>query len=85
VNTAVQLVGAILILAAFALAQWGVFDQKSRRYLVCNVVGSVLLFAAALAKQQWGFVLLEGVWAIVSAVSLVRVFAGPGRHAAGRM
>jgi hypothetical protein len=85
VNTVVQLVGAMLILAAFALAQWGVLDLKSRAYLVANVVGSVLLFIAAAVNLQWGFILLEGVWAIVSAVSLVRILAGPGRHASDPM
>ena len=84
-STAVQLVGAVLILAAFALAQWGVYDQKSRAYLVANLAGSVLLFADALVEHQWGFVLLEGVWAIVSAISLTRVLAHPGRQASGRM
>jgi hypothetical protein len=84
VSTAVQLVGAILILAAFALAQWGVLDQKSRRYLVANVVGSAVLAVDALVKHQWGFVLLEGAWAIVSAISLVGVVARPGQDGVDR-
>lgn len=70
----VQIIGSLLILAAFALAQWGVLNPKSKRYLVLNVVGSAVLAVDALLGEQWGFLLLEGVWAIVSAVSLVRVF-----------
>ena len=70
----IQIVGSLLILAAFALAQWGVLDAKSKRYLVLNVVGSAILAVDALLGAQWGFLLLEGVWAIVSAVSLVAVF-----------
>lgn len=70
----IQLVGSILILAAFALAQWGLLDAKSKRYLILNVVGSAILAVDAFLGAQWGFLLLEGVWAIVSAVSLVRVF-----------
>ena len=70
----IQLVGSLLILAAFALAQWGVLDAKSMRYLVLNVVGSAILAVDAFLGEQWGFLLLEGVWAIVSAISLVALF-----------
>ena len=68
----VQVVGALLILAGFAAAQFGKLDVESRVYLWLNLVGSVILAALALHEEQWGFLLLEGVWAIVSAYSLVR-------------
>ena len=69
----IQVVGSLLVLAGFALAQWGVLDPKSVRYLVLNVVGSGILAVNAVFGAQWGFLLLEGVWAIVSLVSLVGV------------
>jgi hypothetical protein len=72
----VQVVGALLILAGFAAAQFGKLDVESKTYLWLNLVGSVILAALALHEEQWGFLLLEGVWAIVSAYSLVR---GPRR------
>jgi hypothetical protein len=72
----VQIIGSLLVLAGFALAQLGVLDQKSRRYLVLNVVGSGVLAVDAVVEQQWGFLLLEGVWAIVSAISIVAVLRG---------
>lgn len=73
----IQITGSLLVLAGFALAQWGILDQKSLRYLVLNAVGSTVLAINAIFEQQWGFLLLEGVWAIVSAVSLVLVVRGP--------
>lgn len=73
----VQVCGSLLVLVAFALAQRGVLDQKSPRYLVLNVVGSAVLAVQALVLHQWGFLLLEGVWALVSAVSLVGVLRRP--------
>ena len=36
----VQVCGSVLVLVAFALAQRGVLDQKSPRYLVLHVEGS---------------------------------------------
>jgi len=66
----VQIVGSLLVLVAFALAQQGRLDQRSRRYLALNLAGSTLLAAEAVLGQLWGFLLLEGVWAIVSAVGL---------------
>ena len=74
----VQVVGALLILAAFAAAQFGRLDVESRLYLWLNLVGSIILAALAYHEEQWGFLLLEGVWAIVSGSSLVR---GPRRGA----
>ena len=69
----VQILGSLLILAGFALAQTGRVQQKSRSYLTLNLIGSAVLAVVACYEAQWGFLLLEGVWAIVSATSLVGV------------
>jgi len=72
----VQVAGALLILVAFAAAQFGYLDQHSRSYLALNLVGSAILAVLAWYEDQWGFLLLETVWALVSAWSLFQVTRG---------
>jgi len=67
----IQIVGALLILAAFTAVQLERMRPDSRLYLALNLAGSAILAVLAVAAAQWGFVLLEGVWAIVSAWGLL--------------
>jgi hypothetical protein len=67
----VQIVGALMILTAFTAAQTGRWSTDAPAYLWLNLVGSVILAVLAATSQNWGFLLLEGVWAIVSAGSLL--------------
>jgi hypothetical protein len=72
----VQVAGALLILVAFMAAQLGRLDTTSRVYLWLNLVGSVILAALAAIERQYGFLLLETVWALVSLWSLVALRRG---------
>jgi hypothetical protein len=62
----VQIVGALLVLAGFLLAQLDLLDQRSYGYLLPNTVGSASMTATAILTREWVFVFLEGVWALVS-------------------
>jgi hypothetical protein len=66
-----QLAGAVMVLAGFTLQQLKVLDPVSYPYLVLNAVGAGILAVLAFEEQQWGFLLLEGVWTLVSVASLV--------------
>ncbi len=72
----IQIVGALMILAGFAGAQLGRLRVDSLSYLLLNLVGSAVLAYLALEERQWGFVLLEAVWAAVSLWSLSRLARG---------
>ena len=72
----VQVIGALLILSGFVLAQFRLLDPRSLWYLVVNLVGSAILTVDAWRQDQWGFFLLELVWAIVSAWGLTQLVRG---------
>jgi hypothetical protein len=79
----VQITGAVAILAAFALAQFGVLNPCSWSYLWLNLVGSAVLAVDAWREEQWGFLLLDGFWAIISAWGIAAKAAGravPSAH-----
>jgi len=44
----------------------------ARGVLALNLAGSAVLAVLALIGHQWGFLLLEGAWSAVPAVSLAR-------------
>jgi hypothetical protein len=73
----VQVVGALLILTAFTAVQLERMRPDSRIYLALNLVGSAILAVLALLGSQWGFVLLESVWAVVSAWGLAAALRAP--------
>lgn len=65
-SPAAQVLGAVLILSGFAGTQFRLLRANSYRYLALNFAGSAILAVLALDDRQWGFVLLESVWAVVS-------------------
>ena len=67
-----QMVGAVLILAAYVASQSGRLRPETVLYLALNFAGSGILAVLAAMEEQWGFLLLEGVWAVVSLLGLVR-------------
>jgi hypothetical protein len=83
VDQIIQLAGAMLILAAFAGAQAGRLERCSHGYLLPNLLGSAALAGEAAHGRQWGFLLLEGAWAVISLAGIVTaVLAAHARPAA---
>lgn len=68
----VSLAGAMMILAAFTLQQLGRWQAQEVRYLLFNAVGAFTLTVVAWIEKQWGFLLMESVWTLVSVYGLIR-------------
>ncbi|MGH6879889.1 CBU_0592 family membrane protein [Hypericibacter sp.] len=78
--------GVALLLLAFLLNILKVLKAESVSYLVLNFLGAGLAGLSSWLISFMPFVLLEGVWSLVAAVSLVRLLikgrkAGPERTA----
>ena len=72
-----SLAGAAMILAAYLALQRGWLPREDRRYNALNFVGSALLTWVAVAGRQWGFIVLEGAWALLSLPPLLRPAPAP--------
>ena len=72
-DAAVQIAGALLILAAFVLGQLGALSARSLPYVLLNLVGGAVLAVDAYLEEQWGFVLLQAAWTLVAAVALAQL------------
>jgi hypothetical protein len=72
VDQIVQVLGSLLVLAAFVAAQRRWLAPESRPYLVLNLLGAGILAVLAAHEGQYGFLLLEFCWAVVAGATLLR-------------
>lgn len=79
----VQVVGALLNMGAFALLHFEIAPSSALRYLVPNWLGSLLLVISAYADRQWGFLMLEGAWVIVTGYAITAKARGRQPRSAG--
>jgi hypothetical protein len=76
----VSVLGSLLVLGAYVASQFGYLSAKGLAYAYANVVGSGILTVVATLEAQWGFLLLEGAWASVSLVAVMRHRAKANTH-----
>ncbi len=72
----VQIVGALLNMGAFALLHFEIAPSSALRYLVPNWLGSVLLVLSAYVDRQWGFLMLESAWLVVTGYAIAARIRG---------
>ena len=68
----VSVLGSLLVLVAYVASQFGWLSVRGLFFAFANIVGSGILAVVAALEAQWGFLLLEGAWASVSLVAVMR-------------
>lgn len=77
---AIEIAGALAILVAFASVQRRALAATSPTCLLLNLAGGIATAAAAYLERQWGFLILQSVWAVVAAGSLAALRSPRGRR-----
>lgn len=78
-NQLIALIGAVAVLGAYLGIQRKWLRPEDRNYHILNFVGAGLLTYIAVIDQRWGFILLEGVWALAALLGLLRPAAAEAR------
>jgi hypothetical protein len=73
IDQIVSVIGALLCLVPFSAVQIRRMRPESVSYQLMNLAGSSALATVAVLERQYGFILLEGTWAVFSFVGLTRV------------
>ena len=68
----ISIVGALMVLGAYFAYQRGWMGRADRLYSFLNFAGAGLLTWVAIADRRWGFVLVEGMWSLMSLPPLIR-------------
>jgi len=64
--------GVFLILLAYFLNIIGLLQSKHIAFILLNLIGSSMACLASVLLKYWPFIVLEGVWALVSLYALIR-------------
>lgn len=67
-------VGVGLTLIAYFLSIFSLIKNDGILFYVLNILGGGIACFASLLIQFWPFIILEGTWAIISVVGLVKSY-----------
>ena len=63
--------GVFQILLAYVLNVTGKANNTSLTFILLNLIGASMACLASILLNYWPFIILEGVWALVSLYSLI--------------
>ncbi|MGB5497310.1 MAG: hypothetical protein WBM77_00090 [Maribacter sp.] len=65
-------VGVFQILLAYVLNIFGKLEKKDLMFILLNLIGASLACLASILMEYMPFIILEGVWALVSLIALLK-------------
>ena len=77
--TIIGIIGVSGILGGYFLNQFKLIDQDSYSYILLNLIGAGLAFISSVMIESLPFMILEGVWAMVSTVALGKKIFFPSK------
>ena len=66
-------VGVFQILLAYVLNIFGILEKKNLIFILLNLIGASLACLASILMNYMPFIILEGVWALVSLIALLKL------------
>jgi len=69
--------GVFQILLAYVLNALGKTSNKSLLFILLNFAGATMACIASILLNYWPFIILEGIWSLVSAYSLIAYLKTP--------
>ena len=76
ISDIVASIGVIILLIAFFLNLNKRLSAESKAYILMNFIGAGICCYASWMVKFYPFVVLEGIWAFVAAISLLKVSRG---------
>ncbi|GFZ84349.1 hypothetical protein GCM10011531_13800 [Aquaticitalea lipolytica] len=70
-------IGVLQILLAYFLNVIGKVSSKSLAFILLNLIGASMACFASVLLKYWPFIVLEGVWALVSLYSFINYLSKP--------
>ena len=68
-------IGVSLLLLAFFLNLFKILMQDNKIYVIMNILGAGLACYASILIGFIPFVILEGTWAIVAVIGLIKLYS----------
>ena len=65
-------IGVFQILLAYMLNVMGKVSHKDLSFILLNLIGAGMACLSSILLNYWPFIILEGVWTIISFISLLK-------------
>jgi hypothetical protein len=73
-NDIIGTIGVGLILLAYFFNIYNRIPKEGKLFFLMNCAGAGLACYASLLINYWPFVVLEGIWFLISVIGLIRVY-----------